>query len=201
MFTFPISFFSSSGTDIITSNCTFIAAGDANGVFTFAGTNYGISTWSNPASTGKIITTVKSSFISGDSSLYTDRSSNASVVVSELENNWITFDLTTGATLKPNYYSIRHDGVDGGYLRSWVFEGSNNVISNTVTDIDAATWTSMRTHNGDTSLNSPNKWGTWSIVNNNSYRWLRIRQTGNNSSLSLNLRLAEVEVYGLFQKI
>lgn len=181
----------------VTKVLTFSAHGDVQGVFYWLGTFYGYHAWVNPQ-TLQVLNVVTSSVWSGSITLLSDRVANALLYSSTTAGQWVAFDLGEGKTLKPSYYTLRHDGETGYYLRRWKLQGSNNATANTVAALAAATWIDLDERLNDTTINSPDAWGGWVVapVPEVGYRWLRVLMTGVNSSNDNYLLLGEVEFYG-----
>lgn len=172
--------------------------GDANGVCYYAGTGYGrYPFWVNPHTTGRVVVTFSSN--TGFEVQTTNRQGGANSFTANTANSWIALDLGEGRTLSPNYYSLQHDNQSQYYLRNWKIQGSNNAASNSVSALAAATWTDLDTRTSDTTINAPEAWVSKPISGvTTGYRWLRVMQTGTNSSGNTNLLLGEFEFYGTF---
>ena len=75
---------------------------------------------------------------------------------------------------------------------NWVIEGSNSD--------DSSSWTVLDSRNNITSLDDKSAVQVFSIQKTGGfYRYLRIRQTGNNSSNFSDLRLSALEYFGSIQ--
>jgi hypothetical protein len=85
------------------------------------------------------------------------------------------------------HYSVRsrRDG-NSANLRSWILEGSN----------DCESWVEIDHHTNDSSLNSQGAIATFPISSSSDYRYIRLRQTGVNSSGDHRLMVNAIEFYG-----
>jgi hypothetical protein len=89
-------------------------------------------------------------------------------------------------------YSLKSDGSGGYHLLQWKLEGSNN----------GSSWTCLDSRNTQ-DLNGPSIVKNYSTNNHDSYRYIRITQTGKNSgwpergvSPGDYFRLSEIEFFG-----
>lgn len=101
--------------------------------------------------------------------------------------SWICIDLKEYRIL-PHAYVLRHGGnYKADSLRNWDFQGSN----------DGNTWSTLRRHHRDESLNAPFDVKLFKVENVKiPYRYLRILQTGHNSNSRNFLVLSGLELYG-----
>lgn len=110
---------------------------------------------------------------------------------SNAENNWIKYDFKE-KKVHPTHYSIKShtSAVIPNHLKNWVVEGSN----------DDSNWTPLDTRNGDISLNNYMAINTFKIDDSNHqnefYRFLRLRQTGQNNSNKNYMGLCALEYFG-----
>jgi len=164
---------------------------DQNGLLYWIGTNEGTSNqFTNPATTGKI-TVTRSSEGYGKAEDAAGRQC-VHCCTNNIPNSWYSFDLGENNSIIPNYYSLRHDNYPSYVLRSWNLEGSN----------DNMNWQILKEHRGDDSLQEiAGSSASWPLPNLKvPYRYLRVLQTGPNSSNSYHLILSGFEVYGTLQK-
>ncbi len=188
----------SSGSSSGSAELTFSSTGDANGLFYYLGTEGIQKNWFNP-STSKVVTISKSSG-SSSTDFLVDRQLSA-WATSNTANQWVAIDLGSRYKLLIKHYIVQHDGEGGYQLRNWKLQGSNNPASNSVTDINAATWVDLKTHANDTSIQGGSGWGSFPVPDiSTAYRWLRILSTGKNASGSNYLVLGEIELYGTLLK-
>lgn len=113
-------------------------------------------------------------------------------------NSWIKYDFQD-SKVHPTHYSIktRHDGGKGdNHPKNWVIEGSN-------TD-NGVDWKILDARNDVTVLDDGNAFHTFDIKNplqqDESYRFLRLRQTGPNTQDEGNfyfLTLSALEYFGV----
>lgn len=109
-------------------------------------------------------------------------------------NSWLKYDFVD-RKVHPTHYSLRsrHEGGRGcNHLMSWVIEGSNS-------DNDSD-WKILDTRQNVTCLDDKNASHTFDIQENlspdESYRFLRIRQTGRDSRGYYHLILSALEFFG-----
>lgn len=176
---------------------TYSSAGDTNGVVYFLGTTYLTGTFSNP--NGVTVTVVRSSNAGGTAADLTDRAQNVTAT-SNVANSWAAIDLGSGSSLVPSYYTLQARASSNGTLpRNWKLQGSNDVATNDVTGINAATWADLDTRTSDATINADNAWGSFAVSGvTTGYRWLRILQTGLTATGDNYLTIAEFEFYGAF---
>lgn len=181
MFTFPISFFTNT-TNGITINFDSLGGND---ILYYLGTKENTTSWTNP-NIFNAVTITASSVYSGTVSNLTDRS------VSEFHTNnntstiWIKFNFG-GNTVNPNYYVLRNRSAQASnYVRNWKLQGSN----------DDNTWTDLDTRTNNATLNTLNQLAGFTCTSSTNYKFLRILQTGSNSSGLNYLVLGEVYFYG-----
>jgi hypothetical protein len=102
------------------------------------------------------------------------------------ENSWICIDFKT-RWINPTHYSIRtRTDCDGYHPRSWVLEGST----------DCSKWTILDTRRDTRELTGLGTVKTFSIADPCWVRWIRIRQTGPNSTGNHYLNLKSLEFFG-----
>ena len=106
----------------------------------------------------------------------------------DVPSSWFALDLGDGRSVIPTSYTLRHGAnYRADALRNWDFQGS----------IDGVTWTMLRRHKNDASLNSGFATRTWPVPNQaQAYRYFRILQTGHNSSNHNFLLLSGIELHG-----
>lgn len=86
------------------------------------------------------------------------------------------------------HYAIQTHGQNFYHLRNWRLQGSHN----------GADWTDLDVQAGNTTLNASLAWFDQSVVNNTPWEYLRIFQTGLNSSNNNYLAIGEVEFWGKY---
>ena len=107
-------------------------------------------------------------------------------------NEWFTVELP--APLELDHYTLRHGYQHAptaggtGCLRSWDLEGS----------ADGTTFTLLRRHTDDTSLNTGFASASWGVTSSAPFRHFRIRKTGPNAAGSNYLTCCGLELYGVF---
>jgi hypothetical protein len=99
-------------------------------------------------------------------------------------NQWICYNFNN-RWVRPTHYSISSSG---HFLRSWVVEGS----------IDNVNWNELDRHEGDPEISSNHQIGTFAIpvYHDVDYRFIRLRQTGQNAGGSDYLRIVALELFG-----
>eukprot|EP01083_Nonionella_stella_P095038 266732_1 len=159
---------------------------DRNGIVNAIATHYGQTQWANPAKQGLIA--IKSS--GWEDGNIEDVLSRTKVMgdcgSSNTKHSWLSIDFGAKKKIKPSHYTLRHDGWNGGYLRKWHFEGSNDGIN----------WNVLMEHHNDKNLNSPYATHTWAIDGNGYYQMFRIFMTGINSTRQCYLSCSGFEIYG-----
>jgi hypothetical protein len=99
-------------------------------------------------------------------------------------DQWLCYDFKD-RRVKPTHYSIHaHSG--NAYLRSWIFEGSN----------DGSSWTILDEQKNNSTTNSSHPIGTFSVSRSAECRFIRLRQTGKNARGSDHLILFAFEIFG-----
>jgi hypothetical protein len=175
----------------------YVANGDPNGIFYYAGQNFDpVGTWTNPSTAGRT-PIVRSSNDGTSDNLLVNRTADVDTKTGNIANSWIAMDMGGSRSAIISKYSMQLRGTNRA-IRSWKFQGSNNAASNSIADLAAATWTDLDTHSGDTSMSdSAFAWLTCTLsATPAAYRWFRILQTGTNAQGDNYLALNEVELYG-----
>lgn len=160
---------------------------DKRGVLYWLGTNGGLTDWKNPGESGLVLIS-RSSCGHGRATDVANRKPSW-CSTSNKPNQWWKIDFGEKRLVIPTAYSLRHGWTgNAGALRHWVCEGS----------LDGRKWTVLRQHINDESINTAYGYGYWKIPNDDqaAYRFIRVRQTGLNSSGRHALRLCGFEVYG-----
>ncbi len=175
---------------------TYVSNGDANGVIYAIGTNFGAEGFSNPHTTGRIVA-VRSSNGLGTAADLTDRATN-DTFSNDVANSWIAVDLGVTRTLVLTKYTLRNRTTADRAIRNWKMQGTNTSASNSVADIEAATWTDIDTRINDTSMAATaDQFATYTVTGTPAaYRYLRFLQNGTNSGADNYLTMAEIEFYG-----
>jgi E3 ubiquitin-protein ligase HECTD1 len=178
---------STSGT---TKTLTYSSDGDTNGVCYWIGTNFGAEAWNNPHIANRVVCSIIQPF---DSNRFpadlVDRQPSGSPATSDAPNSKMRIDLGLGNKLKPNYYSLRGADRPNLHLRSWAFQGSN----------DLQNWVDLDTQVNNSAINQ-NTWFSGACTAIEEYRYLQIKQTGSPSDGTNIMTLGEWEFYGEFIK-
>jgi hypothetical protein len=104
-------------------------------------------------------------------------------------DSWICYDFKN-MLINLTPYTIRICRDSNGYhLRSWILEGS----------IDCESWVELDRHWNDSSLNSQGAIVTFNVSSSTYYRYIRLRQTGMNSTGTHQLILNAIEFFGLLK--
>lgn len=181
---------------------THVTNGDANGINYFIGQNHGLSPWANPHP-GRV-TVLRSSSLNGTDADLVDRA----IDYNTTDNNageWMAIDLGTNdaaRTAVVTDYTLQN-GSNGAFdhtPRNWKLQGSNNVATNDITGINAATWVDLDTRTNNTDIASASgAWGHFTLgATPSAYRWLKILATGinNGGDSTVFLQIGEIEFYG-----
>ncbi|MBD2189860.1 hypothetical protein [Pseudanabaena mucicola] len=181
------------------ANLSYSSNGDTNGLVYWLGTDGLTTTFSNPQ-TSKI-TGLQSSIFNGVNSLVsrlTDRNTSGEFHSNNEANAWFGFDLGATRRIRVDRYVLQsRSATNDRHLRSWVLEGTNTVSANTVSGFNAATWTAIHSQTNNGWATNVNVFANFAVSSVDSYRYLRVRQTGANSgSGDLFLTLGEIEFYG-----
>jgi len=155
--------------------------------------NYGSEdkkTWKTPIST--FVTLTASSEPDPQnrplSSVIATPSSGTYFYTNNIPSSWVMLTLTKSVQFCITHYAIKTRGDwDGYHLRNWVLEGS----------IDGKTWSTLSTHQNDSTLNMKGGIGKWVVSNTQNYFvQFRICQTGVNASRNNHLCFQNIEFYG-----
>ena len=109
------------------------------------------------------------------------------------QNSWICFEFKNHQVIPTGYIIRTYPSEDNYHLKSWVVEGSN----------DNNNWTKIDEHKNDSSLKGKSRVHLFNITNNRnnqSFKYLRIYQTGpnwlNNNDQDHHLLISSIEFYG-----
>lgn len=161
--------------------------GTANrGILCWIATNCGRNEWQNPHFANRVF--VQASSIEKGQPMELVSRHPTELWTSDVPASWFSIDLGKGRSVIPNYYTLRHGGnYRADSLRTWDLQGS----------FDGITWSVLKRHTNDCSLNGPFATHSWPVVGiNTAYRYFRILQTGHNSSNHNFLVLSGFELYG-----
>jgi hypothetical protein len=85
--------------------------------------------------------------------------------------------------------------------RSWKLQGTNVVSANTEAGFNGASWTDLDTQSSNATIVAASGWFSGPVTGvTTAYRYLRIIQTGLNSSSQNFFCISEIEFYGQFIK-
>jgi hypothetical protein len=174
---------------------TYATDGDTNGLVYYLGTNGLASTFTNPAITG-ILPVLTSSTEGFTPNNLTDRIQNE-WYSGNSPGSWAAWDIGN-YTISIQKYTIRSRSTSNtNHPRTWVLEGTNTISTTTIAGFNAATWTTIDSRLTDTTLSTVNQYYTMTAnASSNSFRYLRMRNTGVESSGTNYLVLGEIEFYG-----
>ena len=180
---------------------TYSSDGDANGVLYYLGTNLGADTFSNPGTSPRSqVVEVRDVDGAGTGVDLSDRGT-AETFGGSSANGWAAVDLGAGRSMIVAKYSMRNR-VSDGYraMRNWKLQGSNDAVSNSVSDLAAATWADLDVRVADSSMTAvAGAWASYDVSGTPpAYRWLRILQNGLNSYGDNLFFINEWEFYGTF---
>lgn len=173
--------------------------GDAAGMLYFVGRNYGTASWANPHPT--YVTNQRTDNGAGTVTDLTDRAAQDTYAGNNA-NDFISVDFGSGKTAVVTDYTAQIRNVsDPRALRNWKIQGSNDAASNSVSDLNAATWAEIDIKVANTDMAntaSAHVHYAASEGNVNAYRWIRLLQNGlNGGSVPDNfLAVCEWEFYG-----
>lgn len=178
---------------------TWISNGDTNDLLTYLGQNYGVSAWMNPHTLGTA-TVIRSSSLNGTDADIVNRAVEYNTTDNN-PNEWIVIHIGTGGnTFVLSDYSLRNgnDGASGWALRNWKIRGSNNVATDDVTGVNAATWVDLDTRTSDTSMGTNQGDWTHRILGSTpaGYEWIQLRGNGLDSLGLQFLQISEIQLYG-----
>jgi len=168
---------------------------DRHGVIYALGTNFGTTSWVNPASNSasstRIIATRSSDEQGVANDLLDNRRGGTLSGTKDEDRSWWCVDLSERYALFLTHYTLRH-GRDNGMsiIRNWRLEGS----------LDGRTWKVLKKHENDRGLKEPFPYytATWSVDGDlGAFRYFRIFQTGKNSSGRFSIFLSGIELYGV----
>lgn len=190
---------------------TFVSDGDTNGLFYFLGRNYGVAAWTNPNTSGKIIMILSDNVVSGDDgTTLVNRVADSAYASGNATGKWFAVDVgaaghSSNLLTISDYWMRQRAATSTQAMRNWNLQGSNNVMSNDITGINAATWVNLDVRVNDTTMGQSGGGDPARYVVGGSpaaYRWFRIINTGLNSSAGgtndANIQVGEWELYGTF---
>ena len=163
---------------------------DSNGLMYWIGTNgKTASEWVNPAQYGLVVVTSSDGRTLPYGKLEDILSRDHSALNCHTNDDrraWFAVDL--GMWLQPTAYTLRHArGYGRSAVRTWQLQGSK----------DGLTWTVIRDHTGDESLQEPGTTATFQVETSQVFRHVRIQQMGKNASGQTHyLSLSGFEIYG-----
>lgn len=170
---------------------TYVSDFDKNGALYFIGTAGGTRAYINPHVSGDVVVTWSSKY-AGEYHYFVENEYNKlACATNNSTNAYMMVDLGASRRIALNYYSLRHDNYAHWYRRHWNLEGK-------IDDSKDSTWTIIKEHVMDTSINQPGGTASWPIVNptHESYRYIRVRTTGKDSDGYTSLRCCGIELYG-----
>jgi hypothetical protein len=174
----------------------FSSAGDTNGLIYYLGTNASNGTFVNPSTSGTIGVLASSSG-GGTPALTINRTSDE-WFTGNIAGSWIAWNLNSPNKMSVTSYVLRNRSTSTtASLRNWILEGTNSVSIFDIAGVNAASWTPIDTRNNDATFNALSQY--YPIVANGSasrFQYLRLRNTGVNSSGTNELCLNEIEFYG-----
>lgn len=156
------------------------------GVIGWIATNAYREAWRNPHVAGRV-KVHSSSLTKGSRSTLVDKVPSEAWTA-DIPSSWISIDLGPYRRLTLNYYTLRHGlNFKADALRTWDLQGSNDGIN----------WKTIKRHTNDRSLHGQYAVASWPVQNcTDGYRFLRVLQTGHNSSNHNFLALSGFEFYG-----
>eukprot|EP01156_Anaeramoeba_ignava_P017334 Anaeramoba_ignava/a676_24.p1 GENE.a676_24~~a676_24.p1 ORF type:complete len:480 (-),score=133.29 a676_24:29-1363(-) len=162
---------------------------DTNGIIYYIGTFGKKKTFANPAKDSQSQFKIYASSIEKGDPLDLTSRSTPQFWTRDIPSSWVIFDFGENRTVTLNYYTLMHGGnYRADTLRNWDIQGSN----------DKQSWKVLRQHRNDDSLDGKFATCSWRITQNldKDFRYIRLLQTGYNSTHHNFLVLAGVEFYG-----
>ena len=179
------------------TSLTYVSDGDANGLIYFLGTNSLTSAFSNPVTNGAILVAASSTTSATPPDVLTNRVSDGWFSTDSV-NSWVAWDLNRMISISK--YTIRNRPDPDRSPQNWILEGTNTISAFTLSGLNAATWTPIDTRTNDATLTTAAQYYTLTANGSTaSYRYLRMRNFGNNSRGPADnyFTLNEIEFYGL----
>jgi hypothetical protein len=169
---------------------TWQSNGDTRGVLYWLGTEALKVPHTSPALKSQpygLTVTLSSNLPGTPTSYAADRNVNTLVSTASEPGAWIMFDFGSNKLLSPKEYTIRgRNDSDTRHLRNWKIQVSQDGLSNWI-DVDTQT-------NNPSIIQGGYFYGATTAVD--SYRYVRVLQTGLDSDGTEYLTLSEVEFYG-----
>eukprot|EP00483_Globobulimina_turgida_P008974 UN08992 len=160
---------------------------DGNGICYGLGSNYGKTQWSNPANKGLIrLKSTGWGTYCGAIENVVGRSDVKYNCTKSVKHAWISIDFGPKLKIKPSHYTLKHDGDNCYYLKTWNFEGSN----------DENNWKVLKKHENDRNLNKAFATHTWTIDTDEYFQMFRIYMVGKNTSGEWGICCSGFEIYG-----
>jgi hypothetical protein len=179
-----------------TTDFSYTADFDQQGVFFYIGQDCGKGEYTNPHTAGLLTASMSSAYRGGPENVVGRTNDNAPNYTENALNSWVKVDLGAGRFLRPTAYTLRHGGSSAGNaLRNWRFEAKANECDD---------WLTISRHIGDTSLGEDvNSTRTW-MLNVPAevagaavgFRFFRVSQFDKNSSGNNCLFCCGMELYG-----
>lgn len=192
----PVNLLTGSGANARTF--TYSSVGDTNGVVFFKGTANGATpfTFTNPDGIATVCT--RSGNVTNLASALTSRTGSDGYAPDAV-GSFAALDFGFGYKIIPNHYTLqnRTNVSPVAYPENWKLQGCNDATSNSVSDLNAATWTDIDTQTSNTAMNGSAEWFNGAVTGTTGYRWLRILTNGFDSTGSSHfLTIAQFEFYG-----
>lgn len=169
---------------------TYVSDGDANGVLYFLGRGYGTAAWTNPETANFVDIISKPVGGAGNVNTLCDRAASeySSGGSDGAGNEWFKIDFGAVNTMLASKFSYRYRNDSSNFSpTAWKWEGSN----------DDSAWDELADVTGQTP--SASTWvSTDAAVQTTAYRYIRVRQIGNNNNGTSHFSIGELEVYGTF---
>lgn len=114
--------------------------------------------------------------------------------------SWLGFDLGSNRSILIDRYLIKaRTDNNFNHLRNWVLQGTNSVSANTVSGFNTATWTAIDTQSSFTGLTGISFFASFVPSIDTYFRYIRLRQSGLNSSNLNTLTLSVIEFFGVLK--
>lgn len=177
-------------------NLNYVSNGDTNGLFFNLGTNGGSTSFTNPATNGRVLVLASSIGMGSPTSL-SDRSAS-DFYTNDIPGSWIAWDLGTNAAFQLTRYSYRtRSASNGNHPRSWKIQGTNTINAWDTAVINSSNWVDLDTRVNQTQVTGLNAWFNFVLPSTvDTYRYIRMLNTGVTDTNQNFLCAGEIEFYG-----
>lgn len=177
----------------------FASAGDSNGIIYGLGTDYNKESFTNPHLAGNINVIMSTEEFGNPANVVSRNIVGENCYTNNNPNSWYVVDFGSSKEVLIDHLALRHGYNTIDYrIKNFKIQGSNNAVSNSIADLNAATWVDLATFVNDTRMPATgHAWASYVVTPSTSgYRRIRILQNGVNSHGSHYLMIEELEFYG-----